>query len=301
VPEVEGHICDRDCTPRDSVDAMLASWAQQRPDIDFGPVGVIARLARVRGHIDAELEVIFREFGLTQPNFEALVTLARIGDGDGVSQRRLADELGLTAGTVSVRVDRLIEQGLVDRKPDPRSKRNALIALTPAGREVFERVVPAHLANEERLLAALSDEDRQLLAGLLRKLLIEFEGSRPAEPDADRLGLVMAPAHVTIAMRAAVGLPAAAGLLVRAIAPDTPAARAGLQPGDVLTHAGTRELRSSASLYAAAREARNGRIPLTLLRGHDRRQTQLKLEPGCSINGEAATSHETGGVAEHTI
>jgi DNA-binding MarR family transcriptional regulator len=74
-----------------------------------------------------------------------------------VSQRQLADALGLTAGTVSLRVDRLIEQGLVDRKPDPGSKRNALIALNPAGREVFERVVPTHLANNERGLAALSD------------------------------------------------------------------------------------------------------------------------------------------------
>jgi hypothetical protein len=218
-----------------------------------------------------------------------------------VSQRQLADALGLTAGTVSLRVDRLIEQGLVDRKPDPGSKRNALIALNPAGREVFERVVPTHLANEERLLAALSDEDRQLLADLLRKLLIEFEGSRPATPDADRLGLVIAPAHVTIAMRAAVGLPAVAGLLVRAVEPETPAARAKLQPGDVLTPAGTRALRSTASLYAAAREARDGRLPLTLLRGHDRRQTRLKLEPGCSIDGDAAISCDTGRDGEHTI
>ena len=94
------------------------------------------------------------------------------------------DELGLTSGTVSVRMDRLVAQGLVDRRPDPQSARNTLIRLTEHGRELFERVVPAHLANEQRLLSALSPQELELLADLLRKLLVEFEGHahRPASP-----------------------------------------------------------------------------------------------------------------------
>ena len=35
---------DSDCVPRDSVDALLASWAAARPDLDFSPVAVVARL-----------------------------------------------------------------------------------------------------------------------------------------------------------------------------------------------------------------------------------------------------------------
>jgi DNA-binding MarR family transcriptional regulator len=80
------------------------------------------------------------------------------------------DELGLTSGTISVRMDRLVAQGLVDRRADPGSARNTLISLTPQGRELFERVVPAHLNNERRLLSGLSDEELELLAALLRKL-----------------------------------------------------------------------------------------------------------------------------------
>jgi len=59
----------------------------------------------------------------------------------------LIDELGLTSGTISVRIDRLVEEGLVDRRVDPESRRNTLITLTERGREVVERVVPAYLAN----------------------------------------------------------------------------------------------------------------------------------------------------------
>lgn len=144
--------------PRDSIDALLTSWAARRPDLDFGPVAVIFRLARVRSHLDAELEPVYQRFGLGAADFEALVTLARISDSRGLSQRRLADELGLTSGTVSVRVDRLASQGLAQRVPDPASGRSTLITLTDAGRELFDRAAPAHLANEQRLLATLSGQ-----------------------------------------------------------------------------------------------------------------------------------------------
>jgi DNA-binding MarR family transcriptional regulator len=292
--------CDHDCSPRDSIDALLESWTARRPDLDFGPLAVISRLARVRSHLDAEMEPVFERFGLGTADFEALVTLARISDPHGVSQRRLGDELGLTSGTVSVRIDRLATQGLAQRIPDPASGRSTLITLTAAGRELFERVAPAHLANEQRLLATLSAQERDLLASLLRKLLADFEGSRPAQPGGSRLGLVLAPAPTTISMRAAVGLSPAPGLLVRAVEPGTPAARAALQPGDVLTSAASRELRSVATLYAALRDADGHAIRLTLLRGND--ELHADLDPGCTFpDGNPAVACEPGHPAEHIL
>jgi DNA-binding MarR family transcriptional regulator len=289
---------DHDCSPPDSADALISSWAQHRPDLDFGSVSVLTRLLKLRGHVDAGLQAVFRDHGLTAPDFTALVTLARVGDTSGVSQQRLADELSLTPGTVSVRIDRLVREGLAERRADPASKRSALVALTAAGRDLFERVIPAHLANEERMLAALSGPERQQLSGLLRKLLVEFEGSAPAA-GSERIGLVLAPAHVTISMRAAVGLPPVAGLLVRIVEPGSPAARAGLQPGDVLTAAGHRELRSSAALYAAAREAGPGPVDLTVLRGT--RRLRLSLEFPAGLDGSCAQAGRPGAPAEHVV
>lgn len=290
--------CDLACAPRDSVDALLRSWAERRPDLDFRPVGVITRLARVRAHLDAELEEVFAESGLTGPSFAALVTLARIAGDHGVSQRRLADELGLTPGTVSVRVDRLVEQGLAIRTPDPDSQRNILVALTSQGQALFDRVAPAHLDNEQRLLAALTEPEQQLLADLLRKLLAEFEGSRPAAAEG-RLGLVITPAHVTMQMRAAVGLPPAPGLLVRSVEPGLPAEQAGILPGDVLTCAGGRDLRSSASLYAALRDSADSSLTFVVLRGSQTFQTRLTVQPG--VAGHAAAGGRSSGRPEHTL
>jgi DNA-binding MarR family transcriptional regulator len=268
---------DTDCTPSDSVDALLESWARIRPELDFEPVAVITRLARIRRHIGRELEPVFERFGLSPSTFEALVTLMRIAGDTGVSQKRLADEIGVTPGTISIRVDRLVDEGLAERRSDPDSKRNSLVALTDQGRELFERVAPAHLANERRLLASLSDEDRRVLVGLLRKLLVEFEGSAPIEEDGRRLGVVLTPAHVTMELRDSVGLPEVAGLLVRSVEPYSPAAQAGIEPGDLLIGGNDRELRSSSALYAAVQEAGDGPLRLKLLRGSDEVRVRIRL------------------------
>lgn len=288
---------DHHCIPRDSVDRLLEDWHAVRPSLDFTPIGVITRLGRVRGHIDLELDRLFAEHGLTAPGFAVLVTLARLNDAGGVSQRRLMDELGLTSGTVSVRMDRLQEMGLIDREADREDKRNTRITLTKRGRALFERIVPDHLENERRLLSALSEPERELLAALLGKLLVEFEGTLPPEDAPLYLGLTATPSHVTIAMRRAVGLPADPGLLVRRVEEDGPAAQAGIVPGDVIIGATRRAIRSIAALYAAiAAAAPSGRLKLSILRGPDEHTVNVRLTP--MHDAEVKLAH-TGGPNPH--
>jgi DNA-binding MarR family transcriptional regulator len=289
---------DTDCTPPDSVDALLESWARTRPDLDFEPVAIITRLARIRRHIDRELQPVFERFGLSPSTFEALVTLMRIAGDTGVSQKRLADEIGVTPGTISIRVDRLVDEGLAERRSDPESKRNSLVALTDQGLELFKRIAPAHLANERRLLASLSDEDRRALVGLLRKLLVEFEGSAPIDEEGRRLGVVLTPAHVTMELRESVGLPEVAGLLVRSVEPGSPAAEAGIEPGDLLIVGNERELRSSSALYAAVQEAGDDPLVLKLLRGSDEVRVRITL---AEHEGRPRQLEETAPPGEHCV
>lgn len=259
----------------DSIDRLLADWATVRPDLDFAPVGIVARLGRVRAHLDASLERRFAAHGLSGADFAVLVTLTRLNQPDGVSQRAVASDLGLTSGTVSVRMDRLVELELVERRPDPADGRNVRVHLTDAGRERFERVAPDHLDNERRMLAALGDEEQAQLAALLRRLLLEFEEAPAGER---RLGLAVAPAHVTIEMRRAVGLADHPGLLVRAVEPGGAAAVAGVGVGDLLTRAGRRALRSVSGLGDALDAAGETRqVRLELLRGNQRRRVTLVL------------------------
>jgi DNA-binding MarR family transcriptional regulator len=237
-------------------------------------------------HVDrcqprSELETTFAEHGLNSADFEALVTLRRLDQPGGVSQPQLMRELHLTSGTVSVRAERLSDQGLVTRSPDRRDRRNSLVRLTDKGRALFDRIAPAHLRTEHRLLAALSPQQREQLVTLLRQLLVSFEGSA-GDDQLPRLGLTLTPAHVTVAMRRTVGLPEVVGLLVRHVEDGSRAQRARIQVGDVLVRAAGHELRSVASLYAALQErAGLGEATITIVRGIDTKlQAAVDLRPG---------------------
>src|SRR5262249_60717952 len=105
------------------------------------------------------------------------VTVTRRGGGTPyrMLQARLMEALGLTSGTVSVRLDRLERQGIVTREPGPASARGSMVQLTATGLALFGRVAPVHLANEDRLLAALSGDERLALARPLPRFAAAFQ------------------------------------------------------------------------------------------------------------------------------
>ena len=260
----------------DEVDRVLADWAGQRPDLDFTPVGVVTRLSRLRGYLDAELAGVFARFGLTSADFLVIVSLRRGGPPYRMPQARLMDALGLTSGTVSVRLDRLEKNGIVTREPDPASARGSLVQLTGKGLELFDRVAPVHLANEDRLLSALSPAEREVLAGLLRRLLSSFESG--STDVAASLGLVLEPARLARARRQAVGLSDRAGLLVEAVAPGSPGHEAGIERGDLLISLDGVEVVSSTGLALLLENLLGRRtVRAVLLRGDEELTVRLRL------------------------
>jgi len=260
----------------DEVDRVLADWAGQRPDLDFTPVGVVTRLSRLRGYLDAELAGVFARFGLTSADFLVIVSLRRGGPPYRMPQARLMDALGLTSGTVSVRLDRLEKNGIVTREPDPASARGSLVQLTGKGLELFDRVAPVHLANEDRLLSALSPAEREVLAGLLRRLLSSFESG--SSDVAASLGLTLEPARLARARRQAVGLSDRAGLLVEAVAPGSPGHEAGIERGDLLISLDGVEVVSSTGLALLLENLLGRRtVRAVLLRGDQELTVRLTM------------------------
>jgi serine protease Do len=110
-----------------------------------------------------------------------------------------------------------------------------------------------------------------------RHLRERVEGLLRGEPaERPRLGLAVAPARVARRLRRAVGLPERDGLLVRAVEDGSPADRAGLRRGDLITAAGDRPADSIDVLY----EALDGAGPqqplrLTVVRGEDERAVEV--------------------------
>jgi DNA-binding MarR family transcriptional regulator len=247
----------------DSIARVIASWGAVRPDLNVNPIAVTARVPRLQAEIGPRLEMVFERFGVRGADFAILATLVRLA-GETVSQRRLGSELRLSPGTVSLRIDRLVRRGLIVREPDPDDGRGAVISITYRGRELFEACAPEHLANAEELLAGLSDDEREQLGRLLGKLLYTLEAPGPDDPIAAELGLVVEDAPIALERRRAVGLPPLAGLLVSHVDPAGPAAATGIRPGDLLTAANRRTLRTRHDLQVVLAHTRGRRRAMAL-------------------------------------
>jgi serine protease Do len=110
-------------------------------------------------------------------------------------------------------------------------------------------------------------------AALRRKVDALARGEAAERP---RLGVALAPPHIARRMRAAVGLDAHEGLLVRGVVDDSPAARAGLERGDLLVRAGERTLTGVDDLFDAL-DAAGDTLALGIVRGSDERRLEVEL------------------------
>jgi serine protease Do len=93
--------------------------------------------------------------------------------------------------------------------------------------------------------------------------------ARGESPTRRRLGITVAPAEVAQRLRAAVGLPDRAGVLVREVEPDSSAEAADLRVGDLITAAGDDALARPDELLRILDEAGTEPIVLTVVRGAD--------------------------------
>jgi DNA-binding PadR family transcriptional regulator len=86
----------------------------------------------------------------------------------------------LSSGGMTKRLDRLAEAGLIERRPNPDDRRGTLVKLTDRGKATIDRLLPVHLANEQRLLAPLNPAQQGTLDQLLRLLLGALEPPQEA-------------------------------------------------------------------------------------------------------------------------
>jgi DNA-binding MarR family transcriptional regulator len=156
----------------DAIDRIVHEWNRERPALDVSATHVLQRITRLYLLQSASFAEVFDRYGLTFGEYEVLAALVRSGPPHRLRPSDLAGALVLSSGAVTNRIDRVEAAGLVERLPDPDDRRGTLVALTDQGRQVVDEAVVAHLANEERLLSALSSGERAQLTGLLRKLLV---------------------------------------------------------------------------------------------------------------------------------
>ncbi|TAL42622.1 MAG: MarR family transcriptional regulator [Salinibacterium sp.] len=159
----------------DEVDRIVTAWSRERSDLDFSPLQVLSRVARLARHLERARRTAFAASDLELWEFDVLAALRRAGSPYQLSPKALLQQTLVSSGTMTNRIDGLVARGLVERRTDPNDGRGILVMMTADGRERVDAAIATLLHAESELLDKLSAAEQERLSGLLRKLSLDFD------------------------------------------------------------------------------------------------------------------------------
>ncbi|MGY6631901.1 MAG: MarR family winged helix-turn-helix transcriptional regulator [Wenzhouxiangella sp.] len=107
------------------------------------------------------------KYGLSVTEWRVIAILGRY---PGISATEIAEKSAMDKVAISRAIRRLIDAGRATRQANDSDRRAKHLYLTRAGQTVFDAIVPAALAYEQRLLDALDEAERDTLQTLIDKL-----------------------------------------------------------------------------------------------------------------------------------
>jgi DNA-binding MarR family transcriptional regulator len=141
----------------------MAEGAEQQQQTS-DPLRIWFRFIRLHRRVSAAIGGELKALGLSIPQFDLLSTLT---EREGLSQQELAERLYVTKGNVSGLVDRLVEAGLVERRPLAGDRRSHALHLTDKGRELATAGIKAQRDYVERTLGRLKGTELAALDRLV--------------------------------------------------------------------------------------------------------------------------------------
>lgn len=164
----------------DRVDGITREWREHRPDIDFSPLEVVSRVLRAAHYLQTMLDQVAAAYGLSHTgDLEVLANLSRAGHPHERRPSELAGAQLVTAGGMTVRLNRLQRAGLIERRPNPGDGRGVLVRLTQRGKELVDDALAVLIDTQRAGIQGLEQSEAAELARLLRTLLIAL-GDTPA-------------------------------------------------------------------------------------------------------------------------
>ena len=160
---------------RDEVDKILDEWKSARPDLNLSPLAVFSRVSRIAKRLERIRAQAIGRSNLTAWEFDVLTVLRRSGEPYQLSTKRLVQETMVSSGTMTNRIDRMIEHRLVRRLTDPNDGRGVIVQMTPAGLTLVDVAITRISDAEELLLKQLSGSEQAKLSQLLREVALSME------------------------------------------------------------------------------------------------------------------------------
>lgn len=164
----------------DQIDRLLAKIAEAGVvDIDLDVEGIVDRIGKINSRMKKAQKATLREHGLTPEEWGVMTTLRLGKDACRSSPGDLANDLELSSGAMTSRLDRLEEAGLVRRLPDPDDRRGVVVELTKKGYEAWDLAANVQGRREAFFARTLTKPEQKQLNTLLRKLLLGLDATPP--------------------------------------------------------------------------------------------------------------------------
>jgi DNA-binding MarR family transcriptional regulator len=128
--------------------------------------------------LEQEMSDRFREqFQSSLSRFDVMAHLDMAG-ASGLNTSQLAGRLLASKGNITRLLDRMAQDGLIDRRGDENDRRVSRVQLSEKGRELFSRMAPAHERWSHEILGGTGKAERDSLVALLRRLHDQLEQQR---------------------------------------------------------------------------------------------------------------------------
>lgn len=125
------------------------------------------KLTRASESVNGRLARHLSEANLTVSQFGTLEALLHLGP---LNQRELGQKLLKSGGNITLVIDNLQKNGLVEKKTDPSDRRAVIISLTGKGSDFIEDFFPQHLEKIKEEFSVLTSEEKSQLAAICKKL-----------------------------------------------------------------------------------------------------------------------------------
>ena len=126
------------------------------------------RLSVLSNRVSRGIAETYEErFGLSVTEWRVI---AIVGRYPGLSASEVAQRAAMDKVAISRAVRRLLDQGRIEREHNDADRRERHLQLSSAGRAIYNEIVPAALAYEQRIRAALTPEENRVLERLIDKI-----------------------------------------------------------------------------------------------------------------------------------
>ena len=170
----------RDAPAEQHIDAEYA--LRENPHDHKSELRLWLRLLTCTNLIEAEIRKRLRErFDTTLPRFDLMAQLFRTGEG--VLLGELSQRMMVSNGNVTGLVERLVQEGLIERQVTESDRRAVRVRMTERGRSVFSQMAEAHGDWISQMLGELDEKDRERLWSRLGDLKASVRSALTEQPD----------------------------------------------------------------------------------------------------------------------